>query len=299
MSDLPRCTNDGSDCAPRLVPFLNLGGLEDLPESSSGYALAQADLPDQLKQIRDAGFEGVQHWCEPHVVEAVQQSDLLFTVTGGVRENGDADQQVGEAKACGAECITVHAGWGLESDDRMDELVDEILAAEEAHGIGCYVETHRSTMTQDNFRTAQLSRRRPRLGFNGDFSHWYTGLEMPYAGVNRVMAATENVFDRVRHFHGRIGNSGCIQVDIGPDLETALGRPNVQDFVTMWTRAFRGFKQAAGPGDWLAFAPELLKPEINYARTFSGPDGKPREEGDRWQQALLYLELANHCWDQA
>ena len=299
MVHLPPCCNDGSNAAPRMVPFLNLGGLNDLPEWSTGYAIATAELPEQLQRLADAGFEGVQHWCAPEVVEAVQASGLMFTASGTVREDGAADQQVGEAKAAGAACITVHAGRGLESDEQMDQLADQILQAQRAHGLGCYVETHRATMTQNTYRAVRLSERRPTLGFNGDLSHWYTGSEMPYAGVERVIDAMAGVLNRVRHLHGRIGTPGCIQVDIGPDLQTALDRPYVQHFVTMWTRAFRGFKQAAGPGDWIAFAPELLEPKINYARTFIDTNGQPREEGDRWQQALLYVELARRCWDAA
>ena len=44
----------------------------------------------------------------------------------------------------------------------------------------------------------------------------------------------------------------------------------------------------AQPGDYLCFAPELLGPEISYARLIPNAKGEMVEESDRWQQALVY-----------
>ena len=137
------------------------------------------------------------------------------------------------------------------------------------------------------------------MGLIADYSHWYTGLEMPYAGVDKVAAFLEPTFGRVGFLHGRIGNGGSMQVDAGRDLAHALTLPHVADFVTLWTRTAAAFKRHAKPGDVLPFAPELLPAPIFYARTFPGPDGRPREETDRWQQALLLRELFEHAFDAA
>ena len=132
----------------------------------------------------------------------------------------------------------------------------------------------------------------PELRFNGDFSHWYTGLEMPYGDFEEKLEFLRPVFERTRFLHGRIGDPGCIQVDVGDD--PAHEPTSVAHFRSMWTAAMRGFLASATDGDVLPFVPELLPAGIHYARTIPDDDAPPdadgrrpeREEGDRWTQAL-------------
>ncbi len=49
----------------------------------------------------------------------------------------------------------------------------------------------------------------------------------------------------------------------------------------------------------LGFAPELLPPELGYARLVPGPGGVLREEGDRWEQALVLTRIATECFAAA
>ncbi len=49
----------------------------------------------------------------------------------------------------------------------------------------------------------------------------------------------------------------------------------------------------------IGFAPELLPPEVGYARLVPGRDGEPREEGDRWAQGLVLTRLAAECFAAA
>lgn len=42
-----------------------------------------------------------------------------------------------------------------------------------------------------------------------------------------------------------------------------------------------------------------LNADIYHARRVPGPDGTLREAGDRWQQALLYAEIARACFAEA
>lgn len=145
------------------------------------------------------------------------------------------------------------------------------------------------------WRTVELTKRFPEIRFNGDFSHWYTGQEMVYGGIENKWEFIQPVFDRVRFMHGRIGNPGNIQVDVGD----GQGQSYVDHFKEMWTRAFQGFLRSADTGDYICFAVELLQADIFYARTFRNSQGVTQEEGDRWQQALLYKELAAACWEEA
>jgi hypothetical protein len=111
------------------------------------------------------------------------------------------------------------------------------------------------------------------------------------------------IFDRTRFMHGRIGNPSSIQVDIADGRSPVPQVFGIQNFVDhyrqMWTRAMAGFLKSAKPGDYLIFAPEILAPNIYYARMFPGPDGALREESDRYAQALVYARIARECFDLA
>src|SRR5690348_14780277 len=99
------------------------------------------------------------------------------------------------------------------------------------------------------WRTVKLTESIPYIRFHGDFSHCYIGHEMVYGEIENKLPFLQPVFDRTRAMHDRIGNPGCMQVDIGDDM----GRPYVDHFKEMWTRAFNGFLKSAQPGDYIIF----------------------------------------------
>lgn len=285
-------THEKSDAAPRLALFLNSGNLTDLPESSIAPRGSDAEV---YAALREAGFEGIQGGSHTAAAEA----GLKFAELGRVNAVGEIDDLCKQWNDRDAVAATLHVGWGWEDDAAIDAMIGDVLDASARHDLPLYVETHRATVMQDMWRTVEMLKRHPDLGVNGDFSHWYTGQEMKYAGVENCVRYIAPVFERVGFMHGRIGNSGNIQVDAGRDVDHALTLPHVRDFLLFWTESFREFKKRAGKGDYLIFAPELLCASINYARLYPNPDGTWREETDRYQQALLYQELARHCFDQA
>jgi hypothetical protein len=103
--------------------------------------------------------------------------------------------------------------------------------------------------------------------------------------------------------HGRIGTSGCIQVDVGDGHSE--GQPHVDHFRAMWTRAAAGFIAGAAndavppPHLELGFAPELLPNEFGYAIKVPNADGVLEELGDRWQQAVVLTDIAQQCFSAA
>lgn len=286
-------TNDGSADAPRLKHYLNLGTIGELPAWSTAPRGSPRDV---LAAIKSAGFVGVQGGEASDAAAA----GLAFAAGGRVDTPADADRHAAEWKDQGAVCSTIHVGNGLEDDDAIDRVIAAIVEASAKRDFPLYVEVHRATVTQDIWRTVQIARRHPGVRFNGDFSHWYTGLEMRYGDIAAKFDYAGPVFERVRFVHGRIGNGGSMQVDAGDGTaEAEASRPFVGHFRQMWTRSFAGFLANAGPGDFIAFAPELLSPKAYYARTFPGPDGEPTEETDRWRQALVYKQIAQECFDAA
>jgi hypothetical protein len=145
------------------------------------------------------------------------------------------------------------------------------------------------------WRTVQFVKRFPEIRLNGDFSHWYTGLEMVYGGFRNKFQFIRPVLERVSFLHGRIGDPGSMQVDIGSG--DAGIHPYVADFRELWSASFAGFLDRAGVGDYILFVPELLSPRIYYARRLAGSGSARMEESDRWEQALVLRRIAEECWN--
>lgn len=265
--------------------------LQDLPEHSSG---PRGDLLEQLQRVREAGFEAVQSY-KPEVLELVQQAGLLATGLARVDQPQHARAVARRGRELGCDCTTLHVGNGFESDDEARALVEAIVEAAEAEGHPMYVETHRATLTQDMKRTLDLVTWVPEVRFNGDFSNWYTGQEMTYGSLDDKFERLAPVLGRVRFLHARISSPGCIQIPVDPGEQTS----DVAVFKRFWVQSFAGFLADAGAGETMGFYPELLPAAFDFARLIPGPDGVPREETDRWQQALLLVALARECWDEA
>lgn len=283
-------TNDGTSRAPQLRCYFNLGTAGNPPAWST---VPRGDAAVVRAAIKAAGYDGIQGG-DAEAAAATRAMGLGVAISARFNAASEIAPVVAKWKDAGYECATCHLLWGLEDDATVDAIVDEVLNVSAKYGFPLYVETHRATITQDIWRTVQIVKRRPDIRFNGDFSHFYTGSEMRYGDFAAKLDFMQPIFDRVRFIHGRIGNPGCMQVDIGD----GTGRGFVDDFRQLWTRSFAGFLKSAKPGDYIVFAPELLAPH-NYARVFPGPDGQPREESDRWEQALLYCRIARECFTAA
>jgi sugar phosphate isomerase/epimerase len=269
----------------RLRCYQNWLALDGLPKPAEGWVQA----------IRNAGYDGIQ-FIEPQeqsLVAEAREANLGVCGSGRVNTPADAYPLAQEARSAGLECLTLHVGWGYEDDDQANNLIEAVLDASVKHEIPMYVETHRATIFQDMWRTVQFVRRYPELRFNGDFSHWYTGSEMVYGDFEKKAAFIQPVIDRVHFLHGRIGNPGCMQVDVG-DIDLAGDLPFVRHFQMLWTRVFAAFLRRSRPEETFIFTSELLAPNVYYARTFGG-----KEESDQWSQSLVLVELARECFAKA
>jgi hypothetical protein len=282
--------NDGTTAAPYLRTDFNMGNLSSLPETSKA---PRGDLRAVLSGIKAAGYRGVQGGDAE--LPICRELGLGCTTGWRVNKPGEAAPMIAGWKKAGFEIATLHVGWGHESDAEADVLVREIIAASRAEGLPVFIETHRATITQDTWRTVKLIERNPDIRINLDFSHWYTGLEMPYGDFDEKVAFLAPVWERVRFVHARCGNSSQMQVALDhPSMAKAM-----EHFRQVWTLSFAGFLRSARPGDFLSFNPELLHPEINYARTFKDASGRYVEDCDRWQDALTLTAVAKECFAAA
>ncbi len=291
---------------PALRVFLNLDNLVDLRPDSLFPASLLASTPEAVAardtRLAADGFEGVQ------VTDNLPLSaGSLLPHCGLDRINApaDADAIFARHAARRDRCITLHVGWGVEDDAEIDALLRAILNAAQKHRLPAFIETHRATITQDMWRTVQITKRFPEVRFNIDLSHYYCGQEMVYGDWAQKLAFLQPLFDRTGFMHGRIAAPGWMQApidDLASKPTLAHGADYLAHFREMWTRAMQGFLRHAQPDDELIFAPELLRADIYYARKFpaaSAHSSAPVEETDRYQQALLYRDLARACWTDA
>ncbi len=268
--------------------YMNLMAADSLPPDTTG---PHGDFAQRMEGIREAGFRGVQ-FADPGTAEQLAVCRALglgLAASGRLNAPAEASNLAEKWAGDGYECATLHVGWGLEDNSAAGQLIESVLTASQRWRIPLYIETHRATICQDMWRTVEFIRHFPEMRFNGDFSHWYAGQEMVYGGFEMKLAFIQPVLERVRFLHGRIANPGCIQVAIDPD---APAQPTyVKHFEQLWTSCFREFLRTAQPGEWIGFTPELLAPEIYYARTFEN-----KEESDRWQQSLILKQMAERCF---
>jgi sugar phosphate isomerase/epimerase len=150
-----------------------------------------------LGEIKEAGFEGVQFETPSDWSVRDDCARFGFGMAGSGRINKPADAYalVHKLKEEGMECGTVHLGCGMESEQDGCALIDSASNAATQLGVPLYLETHRATLFQDMWRTVEFIKRFPELRFNGDFSHWYTGLEMVYGGFEQKLAFLAPVFE--------------------------------------------------------------------------------------------------------
>ena len=68
----------------------------------------------------------------------------------------------------------------------------------------------------------------------------------------------------------------------------------MRHFEQLWTACFRAFIAHATAEEYIIFTPELLGPDIFYARVFDGS-----EESDRWDEMLSLKGMAEQCFASA
>lgn len=280
--------------AAELRCYMNLMALD-----SGRFAPSSSRFNEHLEMILEAGFDGVQF---AEVATSEQFADcraLRLGIAGSGRINcpREASALAEQLAGDGYECATLHVGWGLEDDDEAGRLIESVLDASRCWCIPLYIETHRATIFQDMWRTVRFVQRFPEVRICGDFSHWYTGQEMVYGGFEKKFTFIQPVLERVQFLHGRIGNPGCIQVRI--EANPAQDPIYVSHFKQLWGACFQAFCRTAQAGDRIYFTPELLAPDIYYARTFLNSEGRAVEESDRWEQSLILKQIAQRCFEDA
>jgi hypothetical protein len=143
MTEKSRFFNDGSGDLPKLRAYLNLDTLMDQHEFGPQKG---SEFVSPFERLAADGFEGVQ------LTENIPlKADLGLPFCGLDRINtpDEADFIAARHTDRGDHCITLHVGWGLEDDFEVYRLVEAILTASVKHRLPMFVESHRTTITQD------------------------------------------------------------------------------------------------------------------------------------------------------
>jgi hypothetical protein len=287
MSRLTDAIVEPGTSRPALRQGISLSTLRGLPAWSSAPRGNEGAI---LAALRTAGFEYVQGanvaLARPAGLRVIQPADFTDAASLG-------DHAV-RARDEGVAALTLKPGTGLEDDAQADRMVEAIVATADRVGLPILIETHRSSITQDLWRTVRMVERFPEVRFTGDFSHWYTGQEMAFRAWAAKLEFLEPVFARTRLLHLRIGNPACLQVRI--NYPSAPVPEFVEHFRQMWQRCMRGFLRAAQAGQVLVAVAELLDSRAGYARVFPDSGGVPQEESDRYEQAGVLLRIAAECF---
>ena len=286
-------TNDGTSALPRLEAYLNLDTLLDLPGwSAAPAATASADAGEVAAALKAAGYTGVQ-CLDP---ERYMAAGLRGCILGRANTPDEIRELARSWSGRGLDCGTLHVGWGFESPQESAACARAVVESSEKYRMPLYIEIHRATIVQDPWRTLQLVEAVPQVRFNGDFSHWYAGLELVYGDIAHKWDLLQPVFDRVRFMHLRVGNSSTMQLTLKePSMKVAM-----EHYREMWQRSMAGFLAGAEQGDIFIVAPELLSPTHNYARRLFDPaSGSWQEDSDRWQESLALVEVARECFRRA
>lgn len=271
-----------------LSVFGNTWGLLELPRRPS---LENWSLSKCLDLLVENGFDGCQG--DAGSAKAIHDHRLRFALSGRVNLPSEAADLARSANDTGAECVTVHLGWGMESNDEIDALVDALLNATARWGVPLYPETHRATVFQDIRRTCDAILRRPNLRFNGDFSHFYCGQEMTYQGFHLTREYLRPILNRTRFLHARVSDAQCMQADV---LDPA-NAPHVENFKWLWREVFTSARKDPTV-QHIYFTPELGPPSSGYAITYRDASGNRIEASDRWTQTCHLAKLARELFTE-
>lgn len=188
--------------------------------------------------------------------------------------------------------ITLHLGWGLESDDEIDQFVNTVIQSSIDFKLPSYIETHRATIFQDLGRILSCIQRNPLTPIHGDYSHLYCGGEVPYGGFDSFFQKMTPIIQRTQCFHGRISNGQSIQVDFGcPKNES-----HKNHFLKLWETTLSHWAMKVHKGDCFLFIPELGPPSYGYAITAPNSNGEWKELSCRWSETLLMKKKVEEIW---
>ncbi|OXM82721.1 sugar phosphate isomerase/epimerase family protein [Paenibacillus rigui] len=286
--------HDGSKNAPRLEIHQSWWAMSGLGTSQREWT-----TEEKFEKLAEAGFTGILGRLPAPEEQALwrkllDEYQLSFGVHSFPSRREELASFLQEAKRFGVQYVNSQVMDSFVTDEAAVQLLHELTEEAAAAGLPYLVETHRGRVTQDLHRTVSYVQALPSLRLTIDLSHYVVAGEM--VGESMLRQA-EPLFDvllqRTSSLHGRVSNGEQVQIDIGDQVESELTAP----YLRWWSKGMAYWLQDAQPGDVLPFVSELGPP--GYAITSRSHGGAATEISDRWQQAMIFKQLAEEAWRQA
>lgn len=270
----------------RLEIFQSLWAMTQLRPDSFEWS-----LPEQIKMISSAGFDGVDIVYGDISIEEIapllEQYGLACTVTAFPETIEALRPAIEMARILNARHLNIigkvypfEVAQGAEYITGWMELC---LSA----GLPVTIETHRDCITTDMHYCLQLMQALPQMQLCADLSHFVVGREFSWPITALVQTQVESILDRSIAFQGRVASREQIQIPISFDHHQEW----FDVFAGWWEYGFKSWQKRAGEDATLNFLCELGPKE--YAIT--GEDGY--ELSDRWQEALMIKHRVRDIWD--
>lgn len=275
-------SDPGSTAAPRLALGHSLWALGGLSEPADHY----------IKQLKSNGFESIELGMTPDGVAAAQkyktEHGLKIVGQGWAQTFDAAKPYVDAAAKLGVWGLNLHLGHAYMDNQEAANLSYRCREYANAAGLLMVTEVHRACITQDLYRMPAWIAHDPNVRFCLDISHVIVASSGHGGPKELFFKYLQPVLERTTMIHGRIGDTQCVQSDIGE----GKGGP-VDTFLEIWTAAMKAWRRNAKPGDVLIFEPELGPP--GYAQT----DLSGKQLSDRWKQSLVVAEVGKRAWAAA
>ncbi|HEV7304739.1 sugar phosphate isomerase/epimerase [Ensifer sp.] len=232
----------------------------------SAHYTSRTDVVRLNRAIRGTGLK-IEGVCFPRTVE-----DLRLTVElASEFPVSHIDLQADIRPRRVEECLPLLDGWM-----RLAETAD----------VPVYIETHRHRITSDLLFTLDLLKLRPDLPLLADLSHYLVGREFAVPVEEESHAQIRRILDNAGAFHGRIGSSQQIQIE----MSFPQHRPWVDLFLDWWAYGFRRWRSRS-PGD----AELVMTCELG-PRPYAITDRAGNDTTDRWVEALLLRQMVRDVW---
>ena len=284
----------GKPGPPRLSIEQSWWAMGGLGEGGTEWTMEQ-----KFEKVAEAGYHGISAVIPPPAEQDIWHTlldryGLSFSGIAFPSSPESLQEELRTASSFGrVQYMNIQVMDAFVVDQEAEHLLDSLLRTAEGEHMPTFVETHRGTVTQDLIRTVNYVKQLPQLKLIIDLSHYVVAGEM-----NGTSAAAEQHFeallDRTAGIHARISNGEQVQIDIGLEGD----HPMVPHFTRWWRKGMSRWLAGAAAGQILPFVTELGPPGY-YAITTTASTGEMVEISDRWQQALLFKQLAEQEWRQA
>jgi len=240
------------------------------------WGMDQPTLEDNLKLIKDTGFDGVEMQVPCNCAEQNRLGALLdeigLDLVAQVRAEGSTvdeqidslEKELNRAMELSTLLTNVHCGkdyWPLAENIRVISIAQKFASEP---GIKILHETHRARATFCTTSTMDIIDALPEIRFTADFSHWCcvhnSLLQDQQDSVNRVI-------ERSDYIHARVGSATSPQIT---DPRSADWKEAVEVHVRWWERIAEHHKNKNseflpicsefGPPDYMVTLPSTGKP---------------------------------------